>query len=86
MDVGAGVEYQLGAFPLEFYKRRCSFWRLRVTIAMVSGVPQVNDPKNALLLPVISKPDIDQKDVYQNLDLVKSVGNITLLTGGDILG
>ena len=68
LDVGAGVEYQLGVSSgvlqeALFILETEGYNRYGV------GVPQVNDPKKRTITPVISKPDIDQKDVYQNLDL-----------------
>ena len=47
------------------------------------GVPQVNDPKKRTITPVISVPEIDQREVYQNLDLVKSVGDYHSTDGGE---
>ena len=81
LDVGAGVEYQLGVSSgvlqeALFILETEGYNRYGV------GVPQVNDPKKRTITPVISKPDIDQKDVYQNLDLVKSVGEYYSTDGG----
>lgn len=81
LDVGAGVEYQLGVSSgvlqeALFILETEGYNRYGV------GVPQVNDPKKRTITPVISKPDIDQKDVYQNLDLVKSVGEYHSTDGG----
>ena len=47
------------------------------------GVPQVNNPKNRTITPVISVPDIDQRQVYQDLALVKSVGEYHSTDGGE---
>ena len=79
--MGAGVEYQLGVSSgvlqeALFILETEGYNRYGV------GVPQVNDPKKRTITPVISKPDIDQKDVYQNLDLVKSVGEYHSTDGG----
>ena len=46
------------------------------------GVPQVNDPKKRTITPVISVPDIEQRDAYQNLDIIKSVGDYHSADGG----
>lgn len=82
IDVGTGVERQLGVstgvlqealfiLETEGYNR------------YVVGVPQVNDPKKRTITPVISVPEIDQREVYQNLDLVKSVGDYHSTDGGE---
>lgn len=82
IDVGTGVERQLGVstgvlqealfiLETEGYKR------------YGVGVPQVNDPKKRTITPVISVPEIDQREVYQNLDLVKSVGDYHSTDGGE---
>lgn len=82
LDVGTGVERTLGVstgvlqealfiLETEGYKR------------YGVSVPQVNDPKKRTITPVISVPEIDQREVYQNLDLVKSVGEYHSSDGGD---
>lgn len=82
LDVGTGVERELGVstgvlqealfiLETEGYKR------------YGVGVPQVNDPKKRTITPVISIPEIDQKEVYQNLALVKSVGEYHSTNGGE---
>ena len=74
IDVGTGVERQLGVSTgvlqeALFILETEGYNRYGV------GVPQVNDPKKRTITPVISVPEIDQREVYQNLDLVKSVGD-----------
>lgn len=76
IDVGTGVERQLGVSTgvlqeALFILETEGYNRYGV------GVPQVNDPKKRTITPVISVPEIDQREVYQNLDLVKSVGDYT---------
>lgn len=82
IDVGTGVERQLGV----------STGVLQETLFILEtegynrygvGVPQVNDPKKRTITPVISVPEIDQREVYQNLDLVKSVGDYHSTDGGE---
>lgn len=82
LDVGAGVERELGisAGVLQealFILETEGYNRYGV------GVPQVNDPKKRTITPVISIPEIDQREVYQNLDLVKSIGEYHSTDGGD---
>lgn len=81
LDVGAGVEHTLGVSngvlqEALFILETEGYNRFGV------GVPQVNDPKKRTITPVISNPDIDQREVYQNLDLVKSVGEYHSTDGG----
>lgn len=82
IDVGTGVERQLGVSTgvlqeALFILETEGYTRYGV------GVPQVNDPKKRTITPVISVPEIDQREVYQNLDLVKSVGDYHSTDGGE---
>jgi DNA-binding NarL/FixJ family response regulator len=82
IDVGTGVERQLGVSTgvlqeALFILETEGYNRYGV------GVPQVNDPKKRTITPVISVPEIDQRAVYQNLDLVKSVGDYHSTDGGE---
>jgi DNA-binding NarL/FixJ family response regulator len=82
LDVGTGVERTLGVSTgvlqeALFILETEGYNRYGV------GVPQVNDPKKRTITPVISAPEIDQREVYQNLDLVKSVGEYHSSDGGD---
>ena len=82
LDVGTGVERTLGVSTgvlqeALFILETEGYNRYGV------GVPQVNDPKKQTITPVISVPEIDQREVYQNLDLVKSVGEYHSSDGGE---
>lgn len=82
IDVGTGVERQLGVSTgvlqeALFILETEGYNRYGV------GIPQVNDPKKRTITPVISVPEIDQREVYQNLDLVKSVGDYHSTDGGE---
>lgn len=82
IDVGTGVERQLGVSTgvlqeALFILETEGYNRYGV------GVPQVNDPKKRTITPVISVPEIDQREAYQNLDLVKSVGDYHSTDGGE---
>ena len=82
IDVGTGVERQLGVSTgvlqeALFILETEGYNRYGV------GVPQVNDPKKRTITPVISVSEIDQREVYQNLDLVKSVGDYHSTDGGE---
>lgn len=81
LDVGAGVERQLGVSSgvlqeALFILETEGYNRYGV------GVPQVNDPKKRTITPVISKPDISQRDAYQDLSLIRSVGEYHTTDGG----
>lgn len=82
LDVGTGAERELGVSTgvlqeALFILETEGYNRYGV------GVPQVNDPKKRTITPVISVPEIDQRQVYQNLDLVKSVGEYHTTNGGE---
>lgn len=82
LDIGTGVERTLGVSTgvlqeALFILETEGYNRYGV------GVPQVNDPKKRTITPVISVPEIDQREVYQNLDLVKSVGEYHSSDGGE---
>ena len=82
LDVGTGVERTLGVSTgvlqeALFILETEGYNRYGV------GVPQVNDPKKRTITPVISVPEVDQREVYQNLDLVKSVGEYHSSDGGE---
>lgn len=82
IDVGTGVERQLGVSTgvlqeALFILETEGYNRYGV------GVPQVNNPKKRTITPIISVPEIDQREVYQNLDLVKSVGDYHSTDGGE---
>lgn len=82
LDVGTGAERELGVSTgvlqeALFILETEGYNRFGV------GVPQVNDPKKRTITPVISIPEIDQREVYQNLDLVKSVGEYHTTDGGE---
>lgn len=82
LDVGTGTERELGVSSgvlqeALFILETEGYNRFGV------GVPQVNNPKNRTITPVISVPDIDQRQVYQDLALVKSVGEYHSSDGGE---
>ena len=82
LDVGTGAERELGVSTgvlqeALFILETEGYNRFGV------GVPQVNNPKNRTITPVIAIPDIDQRQVYQELTLVKSVGEYHSTDGGE---
>lgn len=82
LDVGTGAERELGVSTgvlqeALFILETEGYNRFGV------GVPQVNNPKNRTITPVIAIPDIDQRQVYLDLTLVKSVGDYHSTDGGE---
>lgn len=82
LDVGTGAERELGVSSgvlqeALFILETEGYNRFGV------GVPQVNNPKNRTTTPIISVPDIDQRQVYQDFALVKSVGEYHSTDGGE---
>lgn len=82
IDVGYGVETQLGVSPgvlqeALFIMETEGYSRFGI------GVPQVNDPTKRTITPVIAGPDISQRDLYQDPSLVKSVGEYHSPDGGE---
>ena len=82
IDVGTGVERQLGV-SIGVLQEALFILETEGYNRYGVGVPQVNDPKKRTITPVISVPEIDQREVYQNLDLVKSVGDYHSTDGGE---
>lgn len=82
LDVGVGVERELGV----------SAGVLQEAIFILQtegynfygvGVHQANDPKKQTITSVLSNPDITQKDAYEDLSIIKSVGDYYSEDGGD---
>lgn len=82
IDVGTGVERQLGV-STGVFQEALFILETEGYNRYGVGVPQVNDPKKRTITPVISVPEIDQREVYQNFDLVKSVGDYHSTDGGE---
>lgn len=81
LDIGAGVEYELG----------CSKGVLKEAVAMLElegynrfgvGVRQVTNVGKQTNVDVIARKDISQRDCYQDTDLIKSVGDYHSEDGG----
>lgn len=81
IDVGAGVERELG----------CSKGALDEAIFILEtqgynrygiGIPQVTNPGKQTNTPVLCKPEIEYKQVYQNMGDIQSVGNYHSTDGG----
>lgn len=82
LDVGAGVEQELGV-SAGVLKEALFILETEGYNQFGVGVPQATDPKKRTITPVIAKPDIDQKAVYGDYSLVKSVGDYHTTDGGE---
>ncbi len=81
IDVGTGVERELG----------CSEGTLKEAIFILEtkgynrygvGIPQVTNPGKQTNTAVLCKPNIEYKQVYQNMGDIKSVGDYHSIDGG----
>lgn len=81
LDVGAGVEQELGVSP-GVLKEAVFILETRGYNSFGVGVPQVTDPSKRTITPVISSPEISQRDVYSDFSLVGSVGDYHSPDGG----
>lgn len=81
IDIGAGAERTLGV----------SSGVLREAVFMLEmegynrfgvRVPQTTDPTKGTTTDILAISDINQRDVYKDFDIVKSVGNFHTVDGG----
>lgn len=82
LDVGAGVERELGV-SRGVLNEALFILETRGYNHFGVSVPQVNDPSKRTTTPVLSMPEITQKDVYDNFSIVKSVEDYHSTTGGE---
>lgn len=81
LDVGAGVERELGVSKNTLDEALYILEREGYNIHGV-GVSQVTDPSKQTIVKVLTNPDISQRDVYQNIGDIQSVGNYHSTDGG----
>ena len=81
LDVGAGVERELG-ISQGTLKEALFILETEGYNHFGVGVPQVTNRGKQTNVEVISRPDIQNSDVYQDFDLIKSVGNYHSIDGG----
>lgn len=74
LDVGAGVERELG-ISQGTLKEALFILETEGYNHFGVGVPQVTNRGKQTNVEVISRPDIQNSDVYKDFDLIKSVGN-----------
>lgn len=74
LDVGAGVERELG-ISQNTLKEALFILETEGYNVYGIGIPQVTNPGKQTNTPVLTKPDTEYKDVYQNMGNIQSVGN-----------
>lgn len=81
IDVGAGVEYELG----------CTQNTLKEAVFILEtqgynrygiGIQQATNPKKQTITTVLTKPDIEYDQVYKNIGDIQSVGDYHSTDGG----
>lgn len=82
IDVGSGAERELGVSS-GVLKEALFILETEGYNHYGVGVSQVNDPKKRTTTDVISVSDITQRDAYNDLSLIKSVGNYHTTDGGE---
>ena len=81
IDVGAGVERELGVTRNKL-DEAMDLLEAQGYQVMGIGIPQANNPKNRTTIQVVAKPDVTQRELYQNPSLIKSVGDYHSEDGG----
>lgn len=81
LDVGAGVERELG-ISRQKMEEALRILELEGYNVYGVGIPQVTNPGKQTNTPVLCKPDISYKDVYQNMGEIQSVGDYHSDDGG----
>lgn len=81
LDVGAGVERELG-ISQNTLKEALFILETEGYNVYGVGIPQVTNPGKQTNTPVLTKPEIQYKDVYSNMGNINSVGNYHSLDGG----
>ena len=81
IDVGAGAERVLGVSTNTLQEALYILEREGYSVHGV-GIPQVTNPGKQTNTPVLCKPGITQKDVYQNMGDIQYVGEYHSLDGG----
>lgn len=74
LDVGAGVERELGVSQ-NTLKEALFILETEGYNVYGVGLPQVTNPGKQTNTPVLTKPDVAYKDVYNNMGDIQSVGN-----------
>ena len=81
LDVGAGVERELNVSQ-NTLKEALFILETEGYNVYGVGIPQVTNPGKQTNTPVLTKPDVAYKDVYQNMGDIQSVGKYYSTDGG----
>lgn len=81
IDVGAGVERELGCSP-NTLKEALFILETEGYNVYGVGIPQVTNPGKQTNTPVLTKPDVAYKEVYKNMGDIQSVGEYHSIDGG----
>lgn len=81
VDVGSGVERELGVSKNDLNK---ALYILELEGYNVHGVgvPQATDSSKRTTVKVLAEPDVSQRQLYQDVSLIKSVGDYHSTDGG----
>ena len=82
LDVGAGVELELGVSKQKL-EEAIRILELEGYNVYGVGIPQVTNPGKQTTTMVLTKPEVEYKDVYQNMGDIQSVGNYHSTDGGN---
>lgn len=81
LDVGAGAERELNVSQ-NTLKEALFILETEGYNVYGIGIPQVTNPGKQTNTPVLTKPDVAYRDVYQKMGDIQSVGNYHSLDGG----
>ncbi|GHU53262.1 hypothetical protein FACS1894132_04950 [Clostridia bacterium] len=81
IDVGIGAERELGISQTTL-KEALFILETQGYNVYGIGIPQVTNVGKQTNTPVLTKPDVEYKDVYQNMGEIKSVGEYHSVDGG----
>lgn len=75
LDVGAGVERELGNISKTTLKEALFILETEGYHVYGVGIPQPLNPRTQTNTPILCNPDVEYKDVYDNMGDIKSVRN-----------
>lgn len=81
IDVGAGVELELGVSKQKL-EEAIRILELEGYNVYGVGIPQVTNPGKQTTTMVLAKPDVEYKDVYQNMGDIQTVRDYHSTDGG----
>lgn len=81
IDVGAGAERELG-ISQNILREALFILETEGYNVYGIGIPQVTNPGKQTNTPVLTKPEVEYRDVYKNMGDIQSVGNYHSIDGG----